>query len=210
MAKIFTGILGPASGKVAGVVGGRWKTQNYVRGYVIPSNPNTAAQQTQRTKFQKCVAFATFLVGPVFNVYSDKFLKSLSGFNFFVSHNVAHFTTPPAYQSLLVTEGKLYTPVITTVTNNTVNSWVEIKWSTAVGNNGSATDKVYGLVYNVTKDLWGFFAAEELRSAGSVGHQVVISNAASDVCECYIFAAKYVGTVLDMISNSDHLQHTCT
>jgi hypothetical protein len=210
MGKIFTGILGAVSGKVAGVVGGRWKTVDYLRGYTIPSNPNTASQQTQRTKFKDCVAFATFLVGPVFNVYTDKFLKSLSGFNFFVSHNVEHFTATPAYANLLITEGKLYVPVITSMVNNTVNSWVEIKWSTSLGNNGSADDKIFGLVYNTTKDVWGFFSTEELRSAGATGHQVVIANSVSDVVECYIWAAKYVGTVLDMISNSDHGEHTCS
>ena len=44
MGIIQSGILSPVSGKVAGVVGGKWKDKAYLRAWVKPANPNSAAR----------------------------------------------------------------------------------------------------------------------------------------------------------------------
>lgn len=91
MAKIKAGILSKVSGKVAGVVGGTWKGTNYLRELVKPANPNTALQQAQRSKMRACVRCARTLTGDVFKPYLDKFLKNMSGYNWFVKNNIAKF-----------------------------------------------------------------------------------------------------------------------
>jgi len=92
MAKIKAGILSKVSGKVAGVVGGTWKGTNYLRELVKPANPNTTLQQAQRSKMRACVRCARTLTGDVFKPYLDKFLKNMSGYNFFVKNNIAKFS----------------------------------------------------------------------------------------------------------------------
>lgn len=91
MAKIKAGILSKVSGKVAGVVGATWKGTNYLRELVKPSNPNTALQQAQRSKMSATVKCARNFVGDVFKPYLDKFLKNISGYNWFVKSNIGKF-----------------------------------------------------------------------------------------------------------------------
>lgn len=88
MAKIKAGILSKVSGKVAGVVGGTWKGQNYLRELVKPSNPNTALQQAQRGKMAFTVKLARQLVGDILNPYLNKFCKTMSGYNWFCRENI--------------------------------------------------------------------------------------------------------------------------
>lgn len=75
-----------------------WKGRNYIRGYFIPSNPNTPAQQAQRTLMQNAVSGWQSLVdimpesgagGP--ETYKDQWDEAardvyppISGFNYYV------------------------------------------------------------------------------------------------------------------------------
>ncbi|MBR4008503.1 DUF6266 family protein [Fibrobacter sp.] len=103
MAKIKAGILSKVSGKVAGVVGATWKGQNYLRELVKPSNPNTALQQAQRGLMSAVVKCARNYSGDVFKPYLDKFLKNMSGYNWFVKENIKKFNgTDNALTSALV------------------------------------------------------------------------------------------------------------
>lgn len=100
MAKIKAGILSKVSGKVAGVVGATWKGQNYLRELVKPSNPNTPLQQAQRGKMSAVVRCARSFSGDVFKPYLDKFLKSMSGYNWFCKENIKRLGgTPLAFTS---------------------------------------------------------------------------------------------------------------
>lgn len=92
MAKIKAGILSKVSGKVAGVVGATWKGQNYLRELVKPSNPNTPLQQAQRSQMAAVVKCARAFSGDVFKPYLDKFLKTMSGYNWFVKENIKKFS----------------------------------------------------------------------------------------------------------------------
>ena len=91
MAKIKAGILSKVSGKVAGVVGGTWKGTNYLRELVKPANPNTPLQQAQRSQMRAVVRCARTLTGDVFKPFLDKFLKNMSGYNWFVKNNIKKF-----------------------------------------------------------------------------------------------------------------------
>ncbi len=199
MGKIQAGILSKVSGKVAGVVGAGWKDVAYLRAYTIPANPNTAAQQTQRTLFKQTVDFCKPLVGQVFNAYTDKFIKSMSGFNFFIKRNIAHFGVTPDYGSVLMTEGPL-----STISNFSViysGAIFTFNWTENLGNNGESTDKVFGCLYHKPTGVWTFFENEEQRSDLSVAVTLTTGLTAEDF-ECWMWAIKYQGTVLDMISNS--------
>lgn len=204
MAKLRSGILGQVSGKVSGVVGGTWKDKNYVREYVIPANPNTAGQQTQRGLFANCVDFAKLCVGPIFNIYTDKFIKDMSGYNFFIKRNISLFTTQDPTLSVKVTEGKLFKPQALTLAGVANTDQTTITWSTAKGNNGADTDAVYGLVWNVTQHLITFFPTEYPRLVGTC--TITSPQALNDILRGFIFAAKKTGSVIDMISDSTSVQ----
>ena len=202
MGKIRSGILSRVSGKVAGVVGGNWKNVAYLREYVVPANPNTTAQAAQRTKFSACVEFAKLLVGPIFQTYTDKFQKNMSGYNAFIKANIAQFPTP-TWENLKITEGPLFPPFDASLSNSGGNG--RVSWSGSdLGPNGSASDKVYGFIYNPTDKACVFAAAPVLRSAGVLtftGRELI------DTDRVYVFASSYSGDILKSISNSVGIQY---
>lgn len=210
MAKLRAGILGQVTGKVSGVVGGTWKEVNYIREYIIPANPNSAAQQVQRGLFAGAVEFCQPLVGPVFNVYSDQFQSRMSGFNFFIKDNITYFTSPPAYSSVFVTRGKLFYPRVVSIAPASGTNSVDFTTSVSLGSNGKDDDGCYAVALNVDSGRWGFAAAEYDRSAGSSTQSVPLTMASGDKIELYVFAAQRVGTKIAMISESDHMEGFAT
>ncbi len=81
-------------GSAGGVTAGKWKSQNYFRTRVVPANPNTAAQQEQRLAFTICVACWRALTAAMkssWDTIADA--RSISGFNAFMSNNVAQERT---------------------------------------------------------------------------------------------------------------------
>jgi hypothetical protein len=200
--KILAGILSPVSGKVAGVVGGKWKNIAYLRAHVIPANPNSADQQVQRTMFSDCVAFAKPLVGLVFNPYTDKFIAGMSGFNFFIKKNIEHFTTSPHKELVKITEGKLYMGGTTaTTTYDDVSGALTVFPSTEVGGNGLPTDLVKLVVYNKTDKIVYPVLGSDVRSAGEVTAVIPTGLASVTLC-AYFFAVQITDGKLIVISNS--------
>jgi len=202
MARLRSGILGNVRGKVGGVVGGQWKDKNYIREYVKPANPDTVLQQAQRSKMSAVVALAKPLVGPIFRVYTDRFLKTMSGFNRFVADNIA---LAPAFVDptlITLTSGNIYSPAGLSGSYNDGTGVCSIGFSTALGSDGLATDKIYCAVYNHNTGLWYFAGAEVARSAGSI--TVTLPNSISEavVGYAYLFAARYKNSLLTNISTS--------
>jgi len=207
MGILRAGILSQISGKVAGVVGGTWKNVNYVREYVVPANPNTADQQTQRNKFTLAVAFGKLILGSVLNVFVDPFQKTMSGFNYFIKQNIAFFTAVVAYPSLLVTFGKLYFGGIISAT--LTGSSVTATFSTDVGSNGSSADKVYGCIYDTASGKMFFNVAGTVTRSGAIGSLTVtvISGLTAANLKMYMWVASYdTNSKLVLVSNSDFAQ----
>jgi hypothetical protein len=203
MGKLRSGILGHLSGKVAGVVGSRWKDQSTLREYVVPANPNTGPQQIQRGLMRGAVGFCKALVGQVFNVYVDKFQKSMSGFNYFISQNIANMGAEDPFPLMRLTWGKLWgiTPLAAVKTGTSVT----ISWSpTSLGNNGKSTDGVYAAILDGSTGIWYFPELEVERSVSNIGITVP-TGATPAFLQAYIWAAQYSPTsptLLEMVSNS--------
>lgn len=201
MSKLQTGILGGPKGKVGGVVGFRWKDKDCIRGYAIPANPNTTAQQTQRNLMKECVKFAKLLVGQVFNAYTDKFIRSMSGFNYFVKSNITLFDGSTDYAAIKVTEGQLFVPTIASAVYSAGD--ITIEYSDALGNNGLATDKVYAVAYHKPTGIMYFPAAEADRDTALIIVTAPAGLTPGDFV-VYAFAAQYTRTLVTMISNSSY------
>lgn len=201
MARLRAGILGNIRGKVAGVVGSQWKDKNYIREYVKPANPDTVLQQEQRAKMQRCVAFAKPLVGPVFNSYTDRFQKSMSGFNKFIKSNIAIFDSEPDYSLIFLTEGKLSNILVAAAEYTTGTGALSISYAENLGNNGASDDAVYSAAYVTTTGYWYFPAAEDTRD----GTPIVITcptGLTSATIRTYTWAAQYINTLVNLISYS--------
>lgn len=205
MARLRAGILGNIRGKVAGVVGGQWKDKNYVREYVKPANPKTAAQLVQRDLMKGAVAFAKPCVGPVFNAYTDRFQKSMSGFNYFIKQNIKEFVATPTWANMKLTEGKLYAQAITEASYVAVGGECTISWTPAYGNNGKADDSVFAGLYDKDSGFWTFPGSEEDRSTGEIKITTLESLTPTNL-NVYVWCAQYKKTLVNLISNAVHIE----
>ena len=186
MAKITSGILGKARGKIGGVVASTWKNVNYVRTLVTPANPNTAAQAAARLVFKTCATWAMGMVGAILNVYMSPFLRGMSGFNWAVKTNRANFVLPVSWGNMLITHGSLFAATILATTPTA--GVISISYSTDPGSNGMDTDAVYLACFDQTNSKWFFAAAEVARSLGSI--ECNISAATGDTISCYLITAR--------------------
>jgi hypothetical protein len=203
MARLRSGILGNIRGKVSGVVGGQYKDKNYLREYVKPANPNTAAQQTQRGLLADAVAFCKPLVGPIFNAYYDKFLKSYSGFNAFIKKNIDEFPEPPDAANIVLCEGKLSTISNLSCTYNAGTGAVAISWAANPGNNGANTDKIFWAIRDQGTGIWYFADGERERSDLGDTQTLPAGLTVLDL-DIWVLAAQYTGSLVTMLSNSYH------
>ncbi len=122
MAKLSSGILGPVNGKVGNVVGFNWKGINALRIYTIPSNPKTASQELNRSKFSSVVGFCkTLTVGFSKYLWNPGAVRE-SGYNRLVRLNMATPGDTLTAESARFFDGTLNPPAIdgVTVAGNTV------------------------------------------------------------------------------------------
>jgi hypothetical protein len=166
MAKVLGGMLGSFSGKIGGVVGGRWKDIQYARGYVKPANPNTAGQQYYRGRFKEIATFALGILGAVLQTYMDKMVRGMSGYNWFIRKNTPAKTVDFNPALVVMTEGPLFPAVISSV--NQYQAQITVAFAPGIGSNGLATDKVFAVAIDSVTGAFLFSAAEVSRSTGTI------------------------------------------
>lgn len=135
MATIRSGILSKTSGSVAGVTAATWKGINYIREKVTPSNPNTAAQQEQRSKMKAVVAYSRGILGDWLDVYVDKFCKGYSAYNYYVKKNIGSISDGYLPDGAQVSFGSASIPSLTGTSSESAGN--ELVYSDAVITLGS-------------------------------------------------------------------------
>jgi len=160
MGKINRGILGGFSGKVANIIGGSWKGIAYMRSQPVSvSNPNTAGQQSQRSKFSGVVGLATYFLTNLVKPLNDRFAVKQSGYNLFVSRNIAAFDSSSAFQTatgLEIARGNLLPVDNLSISGTDGSNSVTVVWDDNSGGSPvRASDELFGAVYNETKAEWG-------------------------------------------------------
>jgi len=147
MGVIKQGILGGISGKVGTVVGGNWKGINYLRARPQSvKNPNSAKQQSQRTKFSVVLSFLKPFTG-----FLATGFKSLAvgqtGFNAAMSYNVKKAVTGTApnfvmdYQFALLSTGKL-TGAVNPSIDSLSPATIQFGWADNTGTGNAKADDV--------------------------------------------------------------------
>ena len=206
MGIILQGILGGFSGKVGPVVGAKWKSIDYMRSYVIPSNPNTAGQQTQRTKFSVMVALARQALSIIIQPFWDMFYTDMSGFNKFISLNIGTLDgSNKLVAGSIMAKGTLESIPSIVATYATGTGVVNCVGSGVPTGNGLTTDAVYVVAYDKVSGDIACEVAGENRSNGDwsltftagltatnviawvfcqrgTGSELVVSDSVGDVC----------------------------
>lgn len=162
MARINQGILGGLSGKIANVVGGAWKGINYLRSLPVSvANPRTTPQVTQRNKLKTSVRLAKQILPGWIKPLWDRFAIEQSGYNAWVSENIANMDEDGIIDTSLSTMSKgVMSPVTASGTYNAASGALEVDWPTDLPDSQSSpTDIPYLVVYNVTTNNFIYAAA---------------------------------------------------
>ena len=207
MAIVRSGLLGGFSGKIAGIVGGKWKDKQYARGYVVPANPNTPKQQAKRLRFKTASVFGLSILGGILQPYMDWCTRSMSAFNWFIKTNIALFVDIPVYTSIKVASGSLFSAAIGTPSNS--GQTVTVPFDMGLGSNGLASDKVYAGIYDKASGRTSFASAEVLRLAGAIS-VTMGGTTSTDVCIFLITARRDAAGNVVKVGNSDAMDYTLT
>ena len=190
---ILQGILGGFSGKVGPVVGATWKGIDYMRGYVIPANPNTSGQQTVRTKWSVLSKIASSLVSTLLTTYWDPFASAMSGYNRFMQVN---YSSLDGSNDLTITSLMADGTLETLKTNATVytsgSGAVVITYDDTIVGNGLTTDSVLGIVYDKTNNNFYFSDGSDTRGSGATNLTLPTGLTATNLIG-YVFAFRGTG-----------------
>lgn len=204
-AVIKRGILGGFQNKIANVVGGSWKGISYMRSLPISvSNPQTAAQTTQRGRFRAAVAFSVGILAEVIKPLWDRFAQYQSGYNAFVSENISRFSssglTSPSF--LVISKGTLaIASLLSAVVDASAHTAI-VTWTASPGGDANADDELFLVVNNdTTKTAEGFNTGVH-RSVGTATVTTTIAVTASNSIWVYAAFRKADGT---KVSNTDKL-----
>jgi hypothetical protein len=181
----------------------RWKGINALRSYVIPSNPRTPKQMTQRNKFSAVLLYALDCKLTIAQKFWKKFAVKMSSFNAFFSANVTAQALPLIKQSCVFAKGTMTPLTPTSAVYDDGTTTVKINFSSTLSGNQLATDTMVGVVYDASLNKVYVSDTGVLRSVGRVD---VTGISLSDINKAgaYLFAYRELGTVNEMISNSEY------
>ena len=192
MGKINRGILGGFSGKVANIIGGSWKGIAYMRSQPVSvSNPNTAGQQSQRSKFSGVVGLAIYFLTNLVKPLNDRFAVKQSGYNLFVSRNIDAFSSAGVFvpaNNLEIARGNLLEVDNLAISGTDGSATVDVTWDdNSGGSPARETDELFAAIYNETKEEWGGGNSGSDRSDATASATMPSAVDTGDVL--YIYAA---------------------
>ena len=200
MGKIKQGILGGFSGKVANVVGSSWKGIAVIKSLPLSvANPKTAGQVAQRAKMTNVVEFSKEILASIIKPLRDRFAVQQSGYNTFVSDNIALFAAslPSPAADLVIAEGKMAKTAFATLVVADSDATVTATWVDDSGEGFKlAADEVYIVATNDLEESIGFDAASVIRSDESVSFEMPSVNNSGDSVSAYLVFMRADGTVV--------------
>lgn len=199
---INQGILGGFSGKVGPVVGGKWKDIDYMRGYVVPENPNTPAQQAVRAKWKQLVVTARTLLTTILQPFWDIFYPGMSGFNAWISQNYSLSDSDGKIdQTAIMSKGTLEGTVITDCEYDTATGATTLGFDTTINGNGLTTDNVNYIFYDISTDI-AYFSIDETTRGGIQSGPTLPTGLNAANLFCWIMLYRGSGAEL-IVSDSD-------
>lgn len=201
---ITQGILGGFTGKVGPVVGGKWKDVDYMRSYVIPSNPNSTDQQTQRSRFVIIQDYARQVLSTLIQPYWDPFYSSMSGYNAFMQELLLNAPASNLLTSAVkIAKGTLASVSITSATYNTGDGTCTLVISSALVGNQLLTDVPHLFVFDKSTGLIYYFDPANTRDDGGFWVTLPTGLTPSNL-EVFVFFSQGSGSSM-IVSDSAHI-----
>jgi len=203
---ISQGILGKVSGKVGPVVGGDWKGINYLRGYVIPANPQSPDQTTQRTRFTFIQNYVRQVLSTLVQPYWDQYQTGMSGYNAIMSDWMLNADSG----NLLVaackaSKGTLAIQNISTAVYSTNN--LQVDWMEVLVGNQLTTDIAHLLVFDKSTGILYYSDGTTPATRGDETMDHGIDGLTATNLEVFLFFSQGTGSQM-IVSDSDHMTAT--
>jgi hypothetical protein len=156
-------LIGKSHGSVGNATFSTWKGINVLKEKAVSvANPNTDAQQMQRSAMRQIVAIFRLIPGIVDAGFKKLAIKK-SPFNAFTSYalkNTFDFSAPPVATfvpaDLLISKGTITPAAITASSRSLSDAMFRCEWDSNVLAPGqSLADFAIGVAFNVTKNTWG-------------------------------------------------------
>lgn len=200
MGKIYQGILGGVSGKVANVIGSSWKGIPVLKGRPLSvANPRTAGQVAQRSKMSNAVAFAGNILSPVIKPLWDRFAVKQSGYNAFIQSNIALFGSamPSPEEDLIISKGKMTLTPIDSIDASSASDTVTINWVDDSGEGYKlATDQAFVVLVDKTDEKVYAASMSAVRSDASIDVVLPENLGAPKILMAYLAFRRADGTIV--------------
>lgn len=211
MATSSNPLIGATSGSVGGVTFSKWKGINVIKSKpTVVANPNSPAQQAQRSAFAFMIAAYRLMVGILVLGFKELAIKK-SAFNAFTSVNLRNafdLTSPPTAtfkpENLLISKGTITDTVLTSVSASIAGGTVDFVFPSTNGLPGqSATDRPLMAIFNEDKQEWASAVGTGARSTGAGEVDIPSTWEVADVLHCYLGFTSASG---DSASDSKYLE----
>jgi len=204
--KVTGNILGDMTGQLGKkIVAFTWKGIDCFRSYVIPANPDTGPQQTQRNLFSAVIAFAVGCLDSIINTYWNKWAIQQSPYNAFVKYNLLAWTNTTDFANAIVAKGSLFNPGITDAVYSATA--VDFTFPDSLGGNGLATDSVGACVYDSSTGKWYTTTTTATRADEGITVTIDAGLTVGNL-KGYLWFYRDLGTGNEDVSNSDYIQVT--
>ena len=189
MGIIVGGVFGKIRKSVGGVTFRNWKGINTASQKVdAPANPRTASQVNNRTRFTNVTLWASIVLIGICQPLLNRLAKGMSGYNLFVNWNAQYFDEngPTDLSSIEISRGSV--TAVDTLHVGTIpsNGSINIEWVDNTGDgNALASDLLYGMLYNATKDVLVAFDVNSLREDTGVSITIPVDWITGDIIHAY-------------------------
>lgn len=205
MGIIKQGILGGFRGKVGSVVGGAWKGVATMRAMPLTvANPRTPSQVNNRDRNTAILALAQAVSISFIRTYWNRFAKTMSGFNMFMSVNKDVYnpsTQVYDWAKVIVSNGTITPPVVSAVTQ-TEHGYVDVEFSYPLTDSTRLSSDVVGIVVVNGISLTGNAVDNVSNSAGVWTVAVPVGTEIGDVLHVYVVSRRADGTLTSYTTSS--------
>ncbi len=179
---------GTLKGKLAGMVGAKWKETSYVRTLVTPTNPNTVDQQGVRTVFGSLIAIGKRVLVTVLDKWELPRPRNMTSLNAFIKFNAAMILAKVfTLANVKFSSGSLPNVAAVAVAGDASDGLANVTWTGGQTGVALATDPVIAIAYNETQDTWGVL---DTRTRSQVSAAVPLAGALNDVVHAFVFCAQ--------------------
>jgi len=201
-----TGVFTGMKGKVGNAVYAMWKGVQVIKTRVIPANPQSEAQTTNRNLFTNIISMFKGIVASLVTKFWDPFAAQYeTGWSNLVGMNQAAGAGAAIdYEAIIVSHGSLPDETILTATYDDVAGGLIVTWADSGAEGSAPGDFALLLGYDSVGNKWIFSDGAALRSEETETITLEVGLTPANVyAYLFFFTGNFATPDITSVSNSD-------